>query len=82
METLVIKIKIKMLLFSAMLKKISYLHTTYYTYLILVKLSFTVPNKMNTKINFFEKGYEMFYLFFELKSVFQHHNQEQFERHQ
>ena len=40
METLVIKIKIKMLLFSAMLKLY-----------ILVKLSFTVPNKINTKIN-------------------------------
>ena len=71
METLVIKIKIKMLLFSAMLKLY-----------ILVKLSFIVPNEINTKINCFEKGYEMFYLFFELKSVFQHHNQEQFERHQ
>jgi len=30
METLVIKIKIKMLLFSAMLKKIHIIHTTYF----------------------------------------------------
>jgi len=41
METLVIKIKIKMLLFSAMLKKFLYLHTIHikYIHLILVKMS-------------------------------------------